>query len=269
MDQGREGDGGNRGVEPYDGGPGYAEYGPEYEDEDDAWRHSLPQPPRRASERVWKFVRAEYLAGHTAAEVCRRWGLKIATLRARAAAEGWRRADQPPPPDPEPLPLVRGPGAPGPGADAADTDPSADGPDPDTDPGAADYAALARRALARFEQALKRGLAAEAATWLRLHARLRELARTPPAAAAPAPAPAPHADPLDAAMREVDAIAREALRLDPDDADGHAALDARTAAVEARLSALAGAAEIDPIDSIDPVFSDAGVDPAPPPDEPP
>ncbi|WP_333590659.1 DUF2461 domain-containing protein [Brevundimonas sp.] len=119
------------------------------------------RPSRRASARVWGLVREDYLAGETAPEVCRRWGVKVATLRARASAEGWRRADFPEP-DPEPVP--RAPEPPQEGLDAL-----SDGP--------ADYAAMARRALARFERALSRGRAADAATWLRLHARLRDLAR--------------------------------------------------------------------------------------------
>jgi hypothetical protein len=235
--------------------------GPEAEADDDeqAWRAALPQPPRRASERVWRQVREDYLSGLTAGEVGRRWGIRIGTLRARAAAEGWRRADQPPPPDPEPLPL-----------DRAD-----DGPDASDDPaaaseGPADYGAMARRALTRFEQALRRGAAVDAATWLRLHARLLDLARLPPSSPAPPrEPPAPHpVDQLNACLREVGSIARDAARLTDDDAEAQAALDARTAAVHARISAITGEdAEMDSMDSMDSVFSEGS--PAIPPAVPP
>ena len=134
------------------------------DDPDEAGDSRRPRPPRRASDRVWGFVREDYLGGETAAEVCRRWGVSVGSLRARAAAEGWRRADLPQV-DPEPRSRDPDPGPPWPGADAA----------PESGP--ADYPDLARRALARFERSLSRGRAAEASTWLRLHARLRALAR--------------------------------------------------------------------------------------------
>lgn len=50
---------------------------------------------RPAPEAVWAEVRAAYLAGLSAPECCRRHGVGLSALRARAAAEGWRRADQP------------------------------------------------------------------------------------------------------------------------------------------------------------------------------
>ena len=133
------------------------------EDPDEIDDDRRSRPSRRASARVWGLVREDYLAGETAPEVCRRWGVSVGSLRARAAAEGWRRADFPEP-DPEPLPRRSEPTA----AELDDAAPVG---------GSADYAALALRALARFERALTRGRAADAATWLRLHARLRALAR--------------------------------------------------------------------------------------------
>ncbi len=223
---------------------------PDDEDDED-WRADLPQPPRRASERVWKFVRQDYLSGLTAGECGRRWGVKVATLRARAAAEGWRRADQPAPPDPEPLPV-----------DRADAGPDAhDDPDP-VETGPADYAGMARRALTRFDQALRRGAATDAATWLRLHARLLDLARLP---TSPPPVEAPAPDPIDqlnACVLEIESIARDAARAPADDARAHAALTARTAAVHDRITALTGRDDALDVDSIDSLFSAAGVDPA-------
>ncbi|QLQ12594.1 MAG: hypothetical protein HZY74_03900 [Brevundimonas sp.] len=55
-------------------------------------RGNLPRPPE-----VWEAARNDYLAGHSAADVCRRYGLRLGTFRHRAAADGWRRADQPVP----------------------------------------------------------------------------------------------------------------------------------------------------------------------------
>lgn len=56
--------------------------------------------PRIAPDAVWERARADYLAGLSAPQVCRRHGVGLSTLRDRAAREGWRRADQPwTPPD--------------------------------------------------------------------------------------------------------------------------------------------------------------------------
>jgi hypothetical protein len=132
------------------------------DDPDESDDNRRPRPPRRASDRVWGVMREDYLGGETAAEVCRRWGVSVGSLRARAAAEGRRRADVPQA-DPEPRPRE------------PDPDPGLGPPAPE--PGPADYPDLARRAPARFERSLSRGRAAEASTWLRLHARLRALDR--------------------------------------------------------------------------------------------
>lgn len=43
---------------------------------------------------VWTHARADYLAGASAPVVAERYSLSERTLRRRAAAEGWRRADQ-------------------------------------------------------------------------------------------------------------------------------------------------------------------------------
>lgn len=48
-----------------------------------------------APDDVWSAARADYLAGLTGPDVCRRHGVGIRALRERAAREGWRRADQP------------------------------------------------------------------------------------------------------------------------------------------------------------------------------
>lgn len=48
-----------------------------------------------APDDVWIAARADYLAGMTGPDVCRRYGVGIRALRERAAREGWRRADQP------------------------------------------------------------------------------------------------------------------------------------------------------------------------------
>ncbi|MFN3669102.1 MAG: hypothetical protein ACK4VY_07315 [Brevundimonas sp.] len=48
-----------------------------------------------APDEVWAAVRTDYLAGMSAPEACRRYGVGLSALRARAAREGWRRADQP------------------------------------------------------------------------------------------------------------------------------------------------------------------------------
>jgi hypothetical protein len=50
---------------------------------------------RIAPEAVWREVRADYLAGLSAPDCCRRHGVGLTALRLRAAREGWRRADQP------------------------------------------------------------------------------------------------------------------------------------------------------------------------------
>lgn len=54
-----------------------------------------PRARRPAPKTVWEAVRADYLAGLPAHECCRRHGVTVAALRARAARNGWRRIDQP------------------------------------------------------------------------------------------------------------------------------------------------------------------------------
>ena len=48
-----------------------------------------------APDEVWAAVRVDYLAGLSAPEACRRYGVGLTAMRMRAAREGWRRVDQP------------------------------------------------------------------------------------------------------------------------------------------------------------------------------
>ena len=50
---------------------------------------------RIAPDAIWAAVRDDYLAGVSAPECCRRHGVGLTALRARAGREGWRRVDQP------------------------------------------------------------------------------------------------------------------------------------------------------------------------------
>ncbi len=56
-------------------------------------------PPRRGSrfapDGVWAAVRRDYLGGMSAVECCLRHGVRMGTLRHRAARHGWRRVDLP------------------------------------------------------------------------------------------------------------------------------------------------------------------------------
>lgn len=44
---------------------------------------------------IWEAIREEYLAGATAPECARLYGVGLTTVRSRAAREGWRRIDPP------------------------------------------------------------------------------------------------------------------------------------------------------------------------------
>ncbi|MGA0546537.1 hypothetical protein ACO2Q1_14790 [Brevundimonas sp. VNH65] len=50
---------------------------------------------RTAPVEVWAAVQADYLAGMSGPDCCRRHGVTLSALRDRAARQGWRRADQP------------------------------------------------------------------------------------------------------------------------------------------------------------------------------
>jgi len=199
---------------------------------------------RVRSEATWAAARRDYLAGDTAEAVCDRYGLKLGTLRSRAAREGWRRCD------------------------AGDPDPWPDDDDPveDAAADAPDLAAMAAQALMRLNRAVRRGRAAEAASWLRTWRALTDPALL--AVAEPeSPPPAPEPDPLDtleADMKAVAAVARDAARLAPDDLLGRRAVEARLAVLSARLAPeraeLGEAAISDDSDELDSVFPD----PSPP-----
>ncbi|WP_226633678.1 hypothetical protein [Brevundimonas poindexterae] len=144
----------------------------------------------RVSDDTWARARADYLAGESAPVVCDRYGMRLSTLRNRAAAEGWRRQDQPEP-DPVDLELEREQGLP-------------------------DPADMAAHALIRLNRAILRGHATEAGRWMRLHVRLLELARRPaPRPAKPAPDPVAEAieadlAALEAKLRQLDQLQGEA-----------------------------------------------------------
>ena len=184
---------------------------------------------------VWAAARRDYLAGDTAEAVCDRYGLKLGTLRSRAAREGWRRCDAGDPdswPDDDPV-----------------EDAAADAPD---------LAAMAAQALMRLNRAVRRGRAAEAASWLRTWRALTD--PTLLAAAEPeSPTPAPEPDPLDtleADMKAVAAVARDAARLAPDDHAGRRAVEARINALSARLAPEERAVISGDSDELDSVFPD-------------
>ena len=107
----------------------------------------------RASDETWARARADYLAGESAAVVCDRYGMRVSTLRNRAASEGWRRQDQP---EPEPVDL-----------------------DAEMEQGLPDYADMAAHALIRLNRAILKGHATEAGRWMRLHRTLLDMARKP------------------------------------------------------------------------------------------
>ena len=160
---------------------------------------------RRVSEAVWEQARKEYLEGDSCPTVCARHGMAESTFRQRARDERWRRIDQP---DPEPVDLEA--------EEAA---------------GLLDYAEMARHALVRLNRAVLRGRVAEAGGWMRLHARLLDLARaadaTPPAPK-PAPKPVKTPDPQATAMakaRTVQTLVRAVADLDPSDATGRRLID--------------------------------------------
>lgn len=96
---------------------------------------------------TWEAARRDYLAGDSATDVCARYGLRVGTLRHRAASDGWRRADAP---APQPVDWV---------AMAEDLGP-------------ADFPTMASEARVRLRAAILANRATEAASWMRLYDRL-------------------------------------------------------------------------------------------------
>ena len=208
-------------------------------DPDDAGRgHDHEEPEARdgyrvRSEATWAAARRDYLAGDAAEAVCARYDLKLGTLRSRAAREGWRRSD------------------------AEDVWPDPHDEDPDAAP--PDLTRMAAQALMRLNRALQRGRAAEAASWLRTWRALSSVSLGDPAlvaATSPASRPEPAPDPaaaLDADLKAVAEVARDAARLSPDDHAGRRAIEARMAALKTRLDPEGRIS--DDSDELDSVFS--------------
>ena len=162
---------------------------------------------RVRSARTWAAARRDYLAGDAAEAVCARYDLKLGTLRSRAAREGWRRSD----------------------IEDVWPDPQDDAPSSPPD-----LAQMAAQALMRLNRALQRGRAAEAASWLRTWRALSD----PALLAAPTPDSGPKPDPaatLEADLKAVAEVARDAALLSPDDHAGRIAIEARLTALKARL----------------------------------
>ncbi len=195
-----------------------------------------PDPAQTAgyrvrSDAVWAAARRDYLAGDTAEAVCDRYQLKSGTLRARAAREGWRRSDME---DVWPAPH-----------DEDDDPPNAAPPD---------LTQMAAQALMRLDRALRRGRAAEAASWLRTWRALSSVDLADPAllaATAPEPAPDPAAT-LEVDLKAVAEVARDAAALSPHDHAGRLAIETRMAALKARLDPEGRIS--DQLDELDSVF---------------
>ena len=198
------------------------------------------------SDATWEAIRQDYLSGIPARDLCDRYEVALSTLRLKAKEGGWRRADQA---DSDLFP-----------ADA-DRWVADEAPDVDVAAGDEDWADLAARARFRLRRAIASGRAAEAASWLRVHDRLRALAADE---GAPADPTAPVANPLAAAtavIRQVGSIARRAVgAVDEGDL---AALEVEVEALQAEADALTPPAAppedgptLDSLDSLDSVFSD-------------
>ena len=218
------------------------------------------------SDATWEVIRQDYLSGVPARDLCDRYEVALSTLRLKAKEGGWRRADQA---DSDLFP--------------ADADRWVADEAPDAEPEAEeeDWADLVGRARFRLRRAIASGRAAEAASWLRVHDRLRALAaaEAAPPEAAPVPTPEPgrkpEPDPMDAAMSvaaRIGSLARRAARA-TEEADMRA-IEVEVEALKSRAAALTAAPEapdtdetLDSLDSLDPVFSDPA-DATPPPDRP-
>jgi hypothetical protein len=185
-----------------------------------------PETARAADGNVWGHARREYLSGVTAAAICQRYGMSMASFRAHARAGGWRRIDR----DecgvpPEPAEYHR------------DDDVS--------------FADLADEAFLNIRRAMGARRAAEASSWMRLYDKLADRARAEvlsdlPDYPAPEPdpvpdsAPASPAEPLYLTQGEPSEISPESSSL----GDGPDARDAI-------------------LDSLDSVFSESSPGPDP------
>lgn len=223
--------------------------------DDQTWPEHLlaANHPARAwnarSDATWEAIRQDYLSGVPARELCDRYEVALSTLRLKAKEGGWRRADQA---DSDLFP--------------ADADRWADdaGHDAGFDSEEEDWVDLAGRARFRLRRAIASGRAAEAASWLRVHDRLRALAAAEIVTVEPPPEvePEPEQDPVDRVITVAGRVSSIALRA------ARATDDATIEALEAELEGLEGQAaalisdsasqETGPtLDSLDPVFSDS------------
>lgn len=213
---------------------------------------------RTLSEAEWEAIRREYLAGVGARDLCDRHEIGLSTLRLKAREGGWRRADRAADSDLFPAEADAWP--------AADVDGDEDDAVYDLDDWP-DMIATTRRHLRR---AIASGRAAEAASWMRLHDRLRA---NLPVETSTIPTPPPSVpDPVIEGVIEVatriDDIARRAAQAaDAADEATLAALQDEVIALKRltrRLDAASPGTEaptLDALDSLDPVFSGRGLSP--------
>ena len=226
---------------------------------------------RSLSEDEWEAIRSQYLAGVSARDLCDRHEIGLSTLRMKARDGGWRRGDVSADPDLFPV--------------AVDAWPAAADYDDDDDEGETVFAVddwpdmivTTRRHLRR---AIASGRAAEAASWMRLHDRLR--ANLPPEPGQPTPAPAPPPAPspsepdpviegvIEVATRIDDIVRRAERAADAGDETPLESLQNEIIALKHLARRLDDAAPgldtpaldaLDALDSLDAVFSGRGLSP--------
>lgn len=201
-----------------------------------------PAPTPRSGHRFvsdthWGAARDAYLDGESAASISARFGMGERTIRARAQAEGWRRADQV-----EVIrPIVDD-------ADEADQEALAD----------ASYTVLAERALVQLRRAMARDRAVDAGRWMRVHRRLVDLAEAEDRARAAAEAKAAKATEPERFTHIWQAKQAEQVILNQREADAYVASSAvLNAALSARLGPpdLHGPDFLQGLHGLDPLFS--------------